>query len=44
MLKSPFVQTQIWIQIVNGEMQAASAMLSGTLKIKVKYDLLEQFQ
>lgn len=36
--------SETWIQIVNGEMQPATAMISGKLKIYGNIKLLEQFQ
>jgi putative sterol carrier protein len=36
--------SQSWIQIVNGEMQPAAAMMSGKLKIDGSHELLQQFQ
>ena len=36
--------SETWIQIVNGEMQPATAMISGKLKIDGNIKLLEQFQ
>jgi putative sterol carrier protein len=35
--------SQTWIQIVNGEMQSATAMISGKLKIDWRTELLQQF-
>jgi ferredoxin len=36
--------SQSWIQIVNGEMQPAAAMMSGKLKIDGSHELLQRFQ
>ena len=36
--------SETWIQIVNGDMQPAAAMMSGKLKIDGSIELLEQFQ
>jgi putative sterol carrier protein len=39
-----YIQTQTWIQIVNGEMQPVMAMVSGKLKIDGGTELIQQFQ